>query len=245
MMKMTTTKPTQKLLIHSALVISACATLAACQTTGNAGKTAGVDSAMQRAAAQNAGEMDKTPASVAWLEKAYLRDPANEEGAIKYAAALREENYSNRAAAILGRMADDPKSSARLKTEYTAIQLSMGNNETAQKYAQRAVAQDPADARAHHYLGIALDAQGKHPEAEKSFRKALDLWQGDPTTIMNNLALNLSAQGYIDEAVQILEKAKTISPGKIEIERNLRIVRTLKQSENPTTPHPVKKPKPL
>ena len=102
--------------------------------------------------------------------------------------------------------------------------------------------QDSNDARAYHYLGIALDAQGKHPEAEKAFRKGLDMWQGDPTPIMNNLALNLSSQGYLDEASEILEKARAVSPNRLEVERNLRIITALRQSENPTTPKPRKKP---
>ncbi len=46
---------------------------------------------------------------------------------------------------------------------------------------------------------------------------------------MNNLALNLATQGFIDEAIEVLERAKALSPDRIEIERNLRIIRTLNE----------------
>jgi Flp pilus assembly protein TadD len=58
---------------------------------------------------------------------------------------------------------------------------------------------------------------------------------------MNNLALNLASQDFLDEAVAILEKAQTIAPDRIEVERNLRIVRTLQQSAR-HAPKPVAKP---
>ena len=88
-----------------------------------------------------------------------------------------------------------------------------------------------------------MDAQGKHPEAERAFRKALDYWQGDPTTVMNNLALNLASQEFLDEAIEILNKAKAISPDRIEVERNLRIVMALQQSSgHRSAPKPKKKP---
>ncbi|MCC7304785.1 MAG: tetratricopeptide repeat protein [Alphaproteobacteria bacterium] len=193
-------------------------------------------------AADNVNQSKYAGQSLGSLEKAYARNSADPDLATQYAMALREADYAGRAATVLEPFANDSKSPASAKREYAAIQLALGNDEEAEKYAQKAVLQDPADGKAYHYLGIALDAQGKHPEAERAFRKGLDLWQGDPVAIMNNLALNLSAQGYLDEAAEILEKAKAIAPDRIEVERNLRIVTALRQSENPTTPKPKKRP---
>ena len=228
-----------------ALILAACTTLTACKTTQatqggpNAGK---YDAAMQRAA-QSVEEQNR-PASVSAAERIYTKDSSNPVNAVNYAAALREAGYANRASVVLEPFADDAKAPASTKTEFAAIQLALGNNESAEKYAQKAVLKDPTDAKAFHYLGVALDAQGKHPEAERAFRKGLDMWKGDPTPIMNNLALNLSAQGFLDEAVEILEKAKAVAPNRVEVERNLRIVTALRQSGNPTTPKPGKKPVP-
>jgi Flp pilus assembly protein TadD len=226
------------------LVLSACTMLSACKTTQGAqgGPNTKIDAAVQRAAEDADAQGKSLPLSTA--EKLYTKDSSNPDNAIKYAVALREAGYANRASVVLEPFADDPKDPPAAKSEFAAIQLALGNNESAEKYAQKAVLGNPNDAKAFHYLGIALDAQGKHPEAERAFRKGLDMWKGDPTPIMNNLALNLSAQGFLDEAVEILEKAKAVAPNRVEVERNLRIVTALRQSGNPTTPKPGKKPVP-
>jgi Flp pilus assembly protein TadD len=77
-----------------------------------------------------------------------------------------------------------------------------------------------------------LDSKGKHVEAERAFRKGLDIWEGDPIPIMNNLALNLASQNNLEEAYEILMRAKTIAPNRIEVERNLRIVKALIETHN-------------
>lgn len=215
--------------------------LAACSTTGDKPNVSNLDAAAAKAAAQ--GGEAPLPASIASLEKIYLKNTSDAAAATKYAAALREGDYANKAAVVLEPFANNAKSPASAKTEFAAIQLALGNSERAEKYARRATSQDPKDAKAQHYLGIALDAQGKQPEAEAAYRKALDMWKGDPTALMNNLALNLSAQGYLDEASEILEKALSTAPNRKEVERNLRIINALRQSADPTTPTPPRKPK--
>lgn len=221
--------------------------LGACQTTGTTPaseetRASKIDSALERAASQSAAQGDSGQ-SMGYLEKIYKRNSEDPHAAVNYARALREADYISRAELVLAPFANDPDSPAAAKTEYAAIHLAQGNNETAEKYAQKAVLQDNQDYQAYHYLGIALDTQGKHPEAERAFRKALDYWQGDPTTVMNNLALNLAAQNYLDEATEILYKAKAVSPDRMEIERNLRIVMALQQSSgHRNAPKPKKKP---
>jgi Flp pilus assembly protein TadD len=55
------------------------------------------------------------------------------------------------------------------------------------------------------------------------------MWKGDPVPVMNNLALNLAAQGETDKALEMLYAAKKKDPDRIEIERNIRIIRTLNE----------------
>ena len=143
---------------------------------------------------------------------------------------MRKAKEYERAAIVLDPFANNPDMPSVAKTEFAAIQLALGNNKKAEQFAQKAVLQNPSDFRAYHYLGIALDAEGRHPEGERALRKGLAIWQGDPIPIMNNLALNLTAQNNLEEALQILEKAKSIAPNRIEVERNLRIVRALKET---------------
>lgn len=227
------------------LSISTCVLMTACQTTQPQSaqqiQTGKIDAALDRAAA-SANARGYSEQSLPILEKSYKRNSNNENAALVYATALRHADYLNRAAIVLAPFANSDTSSSVTKTEYAAIQLAQGNYAAAEQFSQKAIIQDEKNFEAFHYLGIALDAQGMHKEAERSFRKGLELWQGDPTTIMNNLALNLTSQGFLDEAEAILEKALAIAPHRIEIERNLRIVRALKESGGYAAPKPEKKP---
>lgn len=224
---------------------SALIALAGCQTTSAPSqtdlRTSKIDSVLERAAS-SAAARGESGESLMILEKMYKRNSSDPQTALRYAQALRQAGYVNQASLVLGPFANDPSSPAAAKTEYAAAQLEMGRYKDAEEYAQQAVRQDPTDAQAYHYLGIALDAQGMHKEAERAFRLGLDHWSGDPSPIMNNLALNLASQGFIGEAIEILEKAKSISPDRVEIERNLRIVTALEQSGVQRAPKPGKKP---
>ncbi len=236
----------KKSISKTILSLGSCVFLFACQAhTGDSSalksNTSRIDSALQRAANSAAITGDRQQ-SLAYLEKIYKRNSSDINAVISYVTALREADYLNQANLVLTPFANDPKSPSAAKTEYAALQLALGNYDLAEQYAKKAVIQNEKDARAFHYLGIALDAREMHVEAERAFRKALDHWQGNPTSIMNNLALNLASQGFFQEAVEILRKAQAISPGKLEIERNLRIVTALQQSEGGNTPKPRGKP---
>lgn len=205
--------------------------LTACQTTGSNDSNsegAKINAAIEKAT-QDASKNGYNSASLAVLEKQYQKNSADPAIALPYATALRHSGQLNRAAMILTPFANTETAASGVYTEMSMIQLSLGDHDSAEKYAQKAVLQDSADYQAYQNLGIALDAKGMHAEAERAFRKGLENWKGDPTIIMNNLALNLATQGFVDEAIEILERAKALSPDRIEIERNLRIVRTLNE----------------
>jgi len=213
--------------------------LTACQTTNaqNQSNTQAekIDRALQRTASSAARSGNKQQ-SLTYLEKIYTRKPTDPVAIINFGSALREAKQYEKAATILAPLADDKDGPATAKTEYAGVQLALGNNDAAEKYAQKAVIQDEQQFRAFHYLGIALDAKGQHPEAERAFKKGLENWQGDPVPIMNNLSLNLASQGHLDEALEILKKAKTLAPKRIEVERNIRIVKALMESYTYTAP---------
>ncbi len=211
------------------VMVIATTQLAACQTTSSEGNAkSSMNSAIEKAAFTAALKGSKDTALIA-LEKKYKRDSSNPATALDYARKLRQANYLDMASTILTPFAKKGKAYAGVKTEMSMIELALGNYDSAEKYAKDAVVQNPTDYEAYQNIGIALDAKGMHPEAERAFRKGLDNWQGDPTTIMNNLALNLATQGFVDEAIEVLERAQALSPKRIELERNLRIIRTLNE----------------
>lgn len=239
----TVNKMSRKLILG----LSTCLLLSACGSTTrdpNAPSTPSqaIDSALNRAASSASAQGDNMR-SLAYTERVYKRNSDDPMAATNYAAALRENGYLEQAELVISPVAHGANAPSPALAEFAALQLAQGNQNRAETFARKAVEKDPTNHKAHHYLGIALDAQAKHEEAEKSFRNALDHWQGDPTPVMNNLALNLTSQGYLNEAAEILYKAKSIAPDRLEVERNLRIVTALQQSHSGNTPKPVSKPR--
>ncbi len=240
-MTMIKTNKTSARLLLNTLMLGGALMLAACQTTGSTGvgadKTADpVDAALQRAQTEGrTGATDSLPA----IERLYKQDSTNPKIAVRYARVLRDNGRMTRAAMVLNPLIENPKTkTVDVITEYAAVQASMGNYEAAEKHARAAVLQDQNSAEAYHVLGIALDAQGFNKQAEVAFRKALDNWSGDPSPVLNNLGLNLAAQGFLDESISTLRRAAALAPNKTEIERNLRIVQALQvQPGTNTTPY--------
>lgn len=209
--------------LAASALLSACASSSPLSASG-----ARIDSALY-AAADEAATAGNTEESLAVLESLYKRKSADPDTVLKYARALRNAGRTTRANLVLAPLGDDPKNkSADIKTEYASLKNSMGDYKAAETAARGAVLLDPESAQAYHLLGVALDAQGFHPQAELAFRKALDHWEGDPAPVLNNLGLCLAAQGFLDEAIESLRKASASSPDREEVERNLRIVSALR-----------------
>ena len=94
-----------------------------------------------------------------------------------------------------------------------------------------------------------LAALNASPESLKAARELLQ--RGRKTAGLDYAAaLNLASQNKLDQAIDMLQKAKAISPGRVELERNMRIITTLKegaddfytkQNQKPAKPEGVKK----
>jgi Flp pilus assembly protein TadD len=182
--------------------------------------------------------------SLSSTKRAYERNSSDSFVAARYAKALREDGNLSEAEKIIRTALSLSPVSQLAYTEMGALQLERGNLSEAESYARRAVKIDDKNFRAWHIIAISLDAQEKHPEAETAFRKALSLWQGDTIPVMNNLALNLAAQGYTDQALQLLNKIKEKVPNRVDIERNIRIIRTLNEPSDYKPAKPTTKPAP-
>jgi Flp pilus assembly protein TadD len=219
-------------LVIASLSVSVLA-LAACGTTGSANLSnpegaSRVDSIMERAAREAKASGNKTE-TVALLEQVFSRNQDDPAVATSFGQALREDEQFTRARQVLYPFTEGKNAYPDAVMELAMVQLSLGQYKEAELTARKAVEMDPNSGRAYLALGTALDAQNYHEQAEVAFRRGIDNWKGDPAPIMNNLALNLASQNKLDQAIDMLQKAKEISPGRIEIERNLRIVSTLKE----------------
>lgn len=223
-------------------------TLAGCMTTSGPADSAGPDmdrlnKALNKAA-MSAAARGEPGQSLAYLEKAYKRQPDNIDSARAYAAALRHHNHLLKASKVLQPLAGQAASPSTLKSEYAGILLAQGRYEEAERYALKAISQDDRNAQAYHFLGIASDALGEHVKAERAYLKGLDLWQGDTSSIMNNLALNMALQGRLEQANDLLVRAHLTAPQRPDIENNLDIVQRLRQmnKHHMKTPTPDHKP---
>lgn len=219
-------------LVLASLSVSVLA-LAACGTTGNANVAdergaSRVDSILERAAREAKASGNKTE-TVALLEQIYSRNQDDAAVATSFGQALREDEQFTRARQVLYPFTEGKNAYPDAVMELAMVQLSLGQYKEAELTARKAVELDPNSGRAYLALGTALDAQNYHEQAEVAFRRGIEKWKGDPAPIMNNLALNLASQNKLDQAIDMLQKAKEISPGRVEIERNLRIVTTLKE----------------
>lgn len=224
---MITTQMTPRLLMLG-LLAGAAISLSAC---GTAGPNGGPNTTEAGHAVPDRAQPEESLSS---LEKQYKHDPDNAGVAVRYARALRVAGRLSRASIIVSPYAhDERKPNAAAKTEYAAIQDSLGNYDEAAKFARKSIALDDKSYQSYHVLGIALDAKGDYPNAEDAYRKALALCQaqGDnPSAILNSLAMNLASQGFLDEATETLQKSLASTSDKAEVERDLRIVNALRVS---------------
>ncbi len=217
--------------ITGLLLVSALSfTLTACQTTKQASEADRINTALQSVANESSANGNSYE-SMAALENLYKRDSENPDVAAQYAQALRHNDRLNRAIMILRPFAENDRlNNSAVNAEYAALSAASGNYIDTENYARKVVIEEPESGKGYHLLGIALDAQGKHDQAETAFRKALDYWEGDPSPVLNNLGLNLASQGFFDEALETLRQAAATSSGRDEIERNIRIISTLQSS---------------
>lgn len=214
----------------SLLALTACGSSGAARNANvsNKPEATRVDAILERAARDAKNSGNKAEAAVL-LEQLHQNNPKDPAIATAFAQALREDEQLNKARQVLAPHTDGKDAYPDAVTELAMVQLALGQYKEAELTSRNAVELDPNSGRAFLALGTALDAQNYHEQAEVAFRRGVDKWKGDPAPILNNLALNLASQNKLDQALDMLYKAKQLSPGRTEIERNIRIISTLKE----------------
>ena len=198
-------------------------------------KTKSIDKSTEvlLAEAEAAGDSQRV---LAVLKDIYAKNPRDSIVATRYGRALREDDQINASVRTLEPFTRGSNASDMALTEMAMAQLALGQFNAAENYADKATKIDPKNGRAYLALGTALDAQKKHQPAEIAFRQGLKHWKGDSTPILNNLALNLASQGHLEEALSLIEKAQEMAPGRMDLERNRRIIATLLETTGGRNP---------
>lgn len=204
-------------------------------------RTSAIDKAMERALSQ-AEASGNSQEVLALLGQIHARNPEDAIVATRYGRALREDNQINASIRTLAPFTVGENKNVEALTEMAITQIAFGDFDAAENFAQQSIEMDPKNARGYLALGTAQDALKRHQDAEISFREGLKYWRSDATPILNNLALNLASQGHLRESLSLLEKAQKLSPGRMDLERNRRIIATLVETSEPMAPPPAPKP---
>ena len=90
-------------------------------------------------------------------------------------------------------------------------------------YAQRAIDRSPGDEHVQVAYGVALDADGRHEEAQLSYRRAL---AASPRSVAarNDLALSLAVTGRFGEAIELLMPMVESANASPQVRQNLALV---------------------
>lgn len=231
--------------LFSVLILSACAASAPKTTTSDTMrptfKTSAIDKAIEKALTQAEASGD-TQEVLTLLAQSHSRAPEDAVLAARYANALRQDEQIEKAIGVLAPFTSGENKDIDAITESAMAHLSIGDFKIAETLASDAIEMNKKNARAYLALGTAQDAQGKHQDAEISFREGIKYWNGNPAPILNNLALNLASQGHLEEALSLIQKAQKKAPRNMELERNKRIINTLLETSGPRPPSPTKKP---
>jgi Flp pilus assembly protein TadD len=127
-------------------------------------------------------------------------------------AALPDETPAARSARSV------PEASEHVKA---AEQKIAGNDAAgAKELLERAISENPDDARAHLDLGIANEMLENAAGAKTSYRKAIEL-APDLAEALNNLGVLLRDEGSLDEAVALLQRAARSNAGSANVQLNL------------------------
>jgi tetratricopeptide (TPR) repeat protein len=85
------------------------------------------------------------------------------------------------------------------------VYLALGSKDSAVNNLSEATIINPGAGVAFGNLAIALDAQGRYPEAEAAYKRALEL-DSEDTAALGNLGKNYMRQKKVDQAVLVLKK---------------------------------------
>jgi Flp pilus assembly protein TadD len=90
-------------------------------------------------------------------------------------------------------------------------------------YAERAVERSPRDERVEVAYGVALDAAGRHDDAQRAYAKALAT---EPRSVAarNDLAISLAVTGRFHEAIDLLTPMVESANASPQVRQNLAFV---------------------
>ena len=139
---------------------------------------------------------------------AALQEPGNPAAQTRYAGALARSGDVAQAQSVLASALRNAPDDDGLLRGLATLELRSGRSGEAEGLFRRVLASHHGDARAQGGLGVALDLEDRHVEAQVAHRAA---YAADPTNagFANNLAVSLMLSGRPQEAVAVLEPLRS------------------------------------
>jgi tetratricopeptide (TPR) repeat protein len=100
------------------------------------------------------------------------------------------------------------------------VRIQEGNTDAAKPVLQKGLELNPKLASAHYFMGLALKADGKYPEAFDQFAQAAALYPRD-RVVRNQMGRMLFLQRKYRDAVAELQKSLEVDPEDLEAHYNL------------------------
>jgi len=97
---------------------------------------------------------------------------------------------------------------------------------SAEKIFRALLAEQPQDSRVMTDLGVALDLEGHHTEAQALYRQALVITP-ELNSAHTNLGLSLALSGHADQAMEMLHDAAMSSPDSTRVRANYAMAQVL------------------
>ena len=158
------------------------------------------------------------------------RDPNNVQALIQQGDALSAlGRYDVAAEAYRRAVSNDPESRStqarRARLGLGRVTLESGHPAAAESLFRSLTTMFPDDPKGYDGLGIALDLQGKHQEAQAEYKAALERGESDGTRV--NLGLSLALAGNTDDALVILRPIAASQDSTPKVRQNLAVALTL------------------
>jgi type IV pilus assembly protein PilF len=154
----------------------------------------------------------KVNEAIAELTAAESLDPKSAEIQNLLGVAYGSKGMTDRALKAFEAAVHSDKDNAQYLNNYGFLLLKTNNFEAAVKQLKRAAKLSPNDARIWNNLATAQCQRGKFDDAYQSFVHAVGEYDGHV-----NMAAQLLAQGFGQEAIKHLEVAQSLRPESIEV----------------------------
>lgn len=170
--------------------------------------------------ADDARKSGDTDTAIPLYGRALQANPEGLEAKLGLGQSYLSLGASEEAAALFRDVLAKRSSDETARRGLASALLTMGQVELAEKQLQSLLRDDAGDYRALNSLGICFDMQGKHAEAQATYRKGIEL-APEFLSLRSNLGLSLAISGQPRDAIAQLAPIATGRGADARVRQNL------------------------